>query len=219
MSLTPSTQGTTLGVETPINVVRSAMWEIIPGTNGDTYGTVMDFDKRLMSYQDTPTVATAPLYGCGELVRQVYKNVGGTLAYGFTALKPNERSTIYGEGHLGSSAVGPNGETVSTALVTSRGNEKPPYMICAHAEELPNGHWNLYKYYKVQFTPGQFGTQQVEGTNVNFATTTINGVYSKNTNAAINKIRDIQYNIDPNSDSGSLAIENWFTLPYDGYTT
>ena len=125
MSLTPSTQGTTLGVETPINVVRSAMWEIIPGTNGDTYGTVMDFDKRLMSYQDTPTVATAPLYGCGELVRQVYKNVGGTLAYGFTALKPNERSTIYGEGHLGSSAVGPNGETVSTALVTSRGNEKP----------------------------------------------------------------------------------------------
>lgn len=211
MSLTPSTQGTTLGVETPINVVRAAMWKIIPGTNGDTYGATMDFDKRLMSYQDTPNVAIAPLYGCGELVRQVIKNIGGTLAYGFTELKPQERATIFNEIIVETE----NPTTVSTEMT---GSEVPPYFICAHAEELPNHHWNLYKYYKVQFTPGQFGTQQVEGTNVNFATKTLTGTYSKNTNSAIGKMREIQYDVNPFSDDGSAMIENWFTKPYAGYT-
>lgn len=215
MSLTPSTQGTTLGVETPINVVRAAMWKIIPGANGDTYGTTMDFDKRLMSYQDTPNIATAPLYGCGELVRQVVKNVGGTLAYGFTELKPQERATIFNETIFEATDNNTNTTSVSTEMV---GNEVFPYFICAHAEELPNGHWNLYKYYKVQFMPGQFGTQQVEGTNVNFATKTLTGTYSKNTNSAIGKMREIQYDVNPLSDDGSAMIENWFTKPYAGYT-
>lgn len=215
MSLTPSTQGTTLGVETPINVVRAAMWKIIPGANGDTYGTTMDFDKRLMSYLDTANIATAQLYGCGELVRQVVKNVGGTLAYGFTELKPQERATIFNETIFEATDNNTNTTSVSTEMV---GNEVFPYLICAHAEELPNGHWNLYKYYKVQFMPGQFGTQQVEGTNVKFATKTLTGIYSKNTNSAIGKMREIQYDVNPLSDDGSAMIENWFTKPYAGYT-
>ena len=81
MAITPSTQGQTLGARTPINVKRLSMWQITEGTSADTYGTVIDFDKRFMSYTDDVAVATAPLYGCGELMDSVSKITQGNLVY------------------------------------------------------------------------------------------------------------------------------------------
>ena len=196
MALTQSTQGTTLGVKTPINVKRLAMWKITECTSSDTYGTVIDFDKRLMNYQDSLSVARAELYGYGELMETVSKPTSGALTIGIHALKPAERGAIFGE-------------TIGTDTATLKGEEVSPYMVVALAEELPNGHWNLYKYYKTQFAPGQSGAAQVEGSNITFSTTTLNGTYIKN--GRVGKMRDIRFDVDPTSDDGSAAIETWFT--------
>ena len=200
-----------LGAETPINVVRLKMWKF-PASSPETasgYTSVMDLqkddDNRLMSYQDTPNIATAQLYGCGELACQVTKNLGGALVYNVHALSNTERNAIFGE----TASSDPPTDSIL------KGNEVPPYFICAHAEELPNGHWNLYKYYKVQFTPGQIGTQQVEGNNVNFATTTLNGIYSKNNTTGINMMRKILYDVDPTDTSGGATfVSNWFSSAF-----
>ena len=183
MALTPSTQGTTLGAKTPINVKRLAMWKITEGTSSDTYGTVIDFDKRLMNFEDTLTTARAELYGCGELMEVVSKPTSGALNIGIHALNVSERAAIFGE-------------TATTDTATLKGDEVSPYMVVALAEELPNGHWNLYKYYKAQFTPGQKRTVQTEGSNITFSTDTLNGTYFRN--GRVGKMRDIKFDVDTN---------------------
>lgn len=195
MAITPSTQGQTLGARTPVNVKRLAMWKITEGTSSDTYGTVLDFDKRFMSFTDNLATATAPLYGCGELMDSVTKITQGTVAINIHALKAAERAAIFGE-------------TVATDTATLKGTEISPFMVVALAEELPNGHWNLYKYYKTQFAPGQIGSQQSDS-GVTFSTTSITGTYIKN--GRVGKMRDIKFDVDPTSDDGSAAIEAWFT--------
>ena len=195
MSLTQSTQNRTLGERTPINVKRLAMWKITEGTSEDTYSSVIDFDMRFMSYTDEVAVATAQLYGCGELMDAVSKPTQGNLVLNIHALKAAERASILGE-------------TVASDTATLKGSELSAYMVVALAEELPNGHWNLYKYYKAQFTQGQRGAQQTDS-GVTFSTTTLNGTYFKN--GRVGKMRDIKFDVDPNSDEGSAAIEAWFT--------
>lgn len=196
MALTPSTQGTTLGARTPINVTRLAMWKITEGTSSDTYGSVIDFDKRFMTYDDNLSSASAQLYGCGELMDTVTKPTQGAITYNIHALKASERAAIFDE-------------TVSSDTATLKGTEISPYLVCAHAEELRNGHWNLYKYYKVQFQPGQISAQQVDGNNITFSTTSLSGTYIKN--GRVGKMRDIKFDVDPTTDEGSAAIEAWFT--------
>lgn len=195
MALTPSTQGTTLGARTPINVKRLAMWKITEGTSSDTYGSVIDFDKRFMSYTDDLATASAQLYGCGELMDSVTKPTQGALNLNIHALNAAERGSILGE-------------TVSTDTATLAGSEIAPFMVVALAEELPNGHWNLYKYYKVQFTQAQRGAQQNDS-GVTFSTTSVAGTYIKN--GRVGKMRDIKFDVDPTTDEGSAAIEAWFT--------
>lgn len=195
MALTPSTQGTTLGARTPMNVKRLAMWKITEGTSSDTYGPVIDFDKRFMSYTDNLSTATAQLYGCGELMDTVTKPTQGALTINVHALKAAERSSILGE-------------TVSSDTATLTGAELAPYMVVALAEEVSNGHWNLYKYYKAQFSQAQLGSQQTD-TGVTFSTTSLTGTYIKN--GRVGKMRDIKFDVDPTTDEGSAAIEAWFT--------
>lgn len=195
MALTPSTQGTTLGARTPINVKRLAMWKITEGTSSDTYGSVIDFDKRFMSYTDDLATASAQLYGCGELMDSVTKPTQGALNLNIHALNAAERGSILGE-------------TVSTDTATLTGSEIAPFMVVALAEELPDGHWNLYKYYKVQFTQAQRGAQQNDS-GVTFSTTSVAGTYIKN--SRVGKMRDIKFDVDPTTDEGSAAIEAWFT--------
>lgn len=196
MANTPSTQGTTLGARTPINVVRLAAWKITETESGESYGNVIDFDKRFMSYADNLTFASASLYGCGELMDSVSKPTQGELVLNIHALKASERANVLGE-------------TVSGNQATLTGNENAPVMVVALAEELPNGHLNLYKYYKVQFTEGQKGTQQTE-TGVTFSTATLNGTYRKN--SVVGKMRDILFDVDPTTEEGSTVFESWFTV-------
>ena len=127
------------------------------------------------------------------------------MVYNVHALSNTERNAILGE----TASSDPPTDSVL------KGTEVPPYFICAHAEELPNGHWNLYKYYKVQFMPGPFGSQQVEGSNVNFATTTLNGTYFKNNTTGIKMMRRILYDIDPTDITcGADIVSNWFSSAF-----
>ena len=81
-------------------------------------------------------------------------------------------------------------------------------MVVALAEEVSNGHWNLYKYYKAQFSQAQLGSQQTD-TGVTFSTTSLTGTYIKN--GRVGKMRDIKFDVDPSTEEGSAAIEAWFT--------
>ena len=193
-------------VETPINVKRLAMWSVTEGNVPDNtsivqdVSQVIDFDKRLMNYSDQPQTASAQLYGCGDLARNISRITGGTLSIGIHALSADERSTIFGET-----------TTTQTAgkLSTLTGHETSKYLIVAIAEELPNGNLNLRKYYHVEFRPGQSGTAQMEGSNITFSTSTLEGTYFRN--EALDKIRDILFNVDPSVPASATAIESWFT--------
>lgn len=197
MAITPSTQGTTLGTETPINVVRLAMWVRVTTT---TYKPVIDFDQRVMSFQDSLEYAKAQLYGCGKLQRTVSKPTQGALTLNIHALKGNERNDILGETFDSNTNI---------ATVKGDGTEIKPELIVALAEEVAGGHWNLYKYYNVEFEEGQHSTAQVEGSNISFATTTLNGIYRRN--ETVGKMRDILYDIPTTTEDGSATIESWFT--------
>lgn len=197
MAHTPSTQGAVPSAHTPINVYRMAAWKITPasGSTAESYGSVIDLDKRPMTFTDTPNVTSGNLYGCGELTTTVQRITKGTLNIGIHALKASERAAFFNE-------------TVADSLSTLKGKEVSSYLVVAIAEELDDGHLNLYKYYKVQFTDGGSSVQQSED-NVNFSTTNLNGTYFRN--GTVGKMRDIKYDVDPNSDEGSAALETWFT--------
>lgn len=199
MALTPSTQGTVPSAHTPINVYRLAMWKITPasGSTAESYGSVIDFDKRFMTFTDSPNTVSGNLYGCGELTTTVQRVKKGSLNIGIHALKAFERSNILGE-------------TVSSDVATLKGKgDISPCMVVAIAEELDDGHLNLYKYYKTQFSDGGESVQQSED-GVNFSTTNLNGTYFRN--GTVGKMRDIKFDVDPNSDEGSAALETWFTV-------
>lgn len=198
MAQTPSTQGTVPSAHTPINVYRLAMWKITPasGSTAESYGSVIDFDKRFMTFTDSLNIASGNLYGCGELTTVVRRPATGNLALAIHALKASERSDILGE-------------TVSSDVATLKGKgDIAPYMVVAVAEELDDGHLNLYKYYKAQFSQGDISVQQ-SADGVNFSTTSLNGTYFRN--GTVGKMRDIKFDVDPNSDEGSAALETWFT--------
>lgn len=196
----PSNQSTTLGAETPINVTRLAMWK---KTGDSAYSTVLDFDQRFMSFQDSVEYVKAPLYGCGKLQRTVSKPTQGALNLNIHALNGTERRDVLGETY---------DNTTSTATLT--GTETKPELIVALAEETPDGNWNLYKYYNVQFDEGQRGTAQIEGSNMSFATTTLNGIYRRN--ETVGKMRDIQFGVSPSTTAGITTINTWFTTAVAG---
>lgn len=130
-----------------------------------------------------------------EVRDSVSRPTQGALVLNIHALKASERADILGE-------------TVASDTAPLTGKEVTPYMVVALAEELPNGHVNLHKYYKTQFAQGQIGTQQTD-TGVTFSTISLNGTYIKN--GRVGKMRDIKFDVDPTTEEGSAAIEAWFT--------
>lgn len=191
-----------LGALTPINVVKLAMWRQL--TNEPTYSERVDFDKRFMTYTDSIAANTAKLSGCGVVVDSVTKVSSGSITYGIHAFRPYERKEIFGE------TWEKNNNNKVDPVVTT-GNEVIPYVVCAHAEELSNGHWNLYKYFKVKFEPNESSVQQISDGSVTFSTTTIKGEYIRQLDGGVDKMRAVLYDVDPVTQAG--VIRTWFSEP------
>ena len=54
-------QKVTVKAKPPINIEKLVMWKMTDEDN-ETYGSVMDFDRRIMSFRDTLAVNSTSLY-------------------------------------------------------------------------------------------------------------------------------------------------------------
>lgn len=207
-------------VLTPINVVRLKIGPI------DEYGAwttstaePLDFKNRFMTYTDTLTSNTAKLSGCGVVVDTVSKIGSGTISYGVHALSAEERHYILGEDYYNSAAGEQN-------TVVTKDTQTTPYCCCIHAEELSNGHWNLYKYFKVKFDPNEISVQQISDGSVTYSTTTLKGTYIAGCDSDAASVsnahytdmdgamRAICFDVDPTTTAGQNLIDAWFETPY-----
>lgn len=206
-TLTPATQGKVCGAATPINVHRLAMWKrVVPGTPGtsqDQFDSVHDFDQRFMTFNDSLEFAKAELSGCGTVQKTVSRPVRGNLTLNIHAVTGDEKNFLFAQSYDSTNKI-----STLTGVEASL-----PVLAVALAEELDDGHLNLYKYYNVQFTEGDHSIQQIEGNNITFSTTTLNGVYTRN--ETIGKMRDIMYDVDPSTAAGQLIVDKWFTVVVD----
>lgn len=175
-----------------INVKRLAMWEMTDEKE-ETYGDVMPFDKRLMTYKDTPSVGEAELYGCGVLVAVASRNSGGSLELGIHGLTGDEREVMYGENIVG-------GTNVTSA------EDVPSYVAVAVMSENEDGTVNLRKWFKVRFSPHDESISQIEGDKISFSTPTVKGTYVVNSTDWIRASRD-----DVDTVEDAEFINKWFT--------
>ena len=191
-------QKVTVKAKPPINIERLAMWKMIDEDN-ETYGAVMDFDRRVMSFRDTLSFNTAALYGTGVVVDKATTINEGTLSYNVHALTADERVALYNE----------TKNSVGTVITT--GDEIMPYVAVAHATRKRDGKWNLYKYFKVQFQPNEENTEQITQGNTTYSTIVLNGTYM--TSEVHEMMRVMLPNVDPKTETGAAIIENWFNDP------
>ena len=182
----------------PINIERFAMWKMIDEDN-ETYGSVIDFDRRVMSFRDTLTTNSTPLYGTGVVVDRATAVNEGTLSYNIHAMTADERVAAYGETKNSANAV----ITTSDDII--------PYVATAHATRKRDGKWNLYKYLKVQFQPHEESTEQITQGNITYSTIVLNGTYMES--EVHEMMRAILLDVDPKTAAGAATIENWFTNP------
>ncbi len=182
----------------PINIERLAMWKMINEEN-ETYGSVMDFDRRIMSFRDSQTSNSTPLYGAGVVVDRATTVSEGAIVYNIHALTADERVAMYGET-----------KTAAGAVITT-GEEIIPYVAVAHATRKRDGKWNLYKYFKVQFQPNEESTEQITQGNITYSTTAINGTYMQS--EVHEMMRAMFFDVDPKTETGGAIIANWFTDP------
>ena len=191
-------QKVTVKAKPPINIERLAMWKMTDEDN-ETYGSVMDFDKRIMSFRDTLSTNSTALYGAGIVVDRATTINEGTLTYNVHALTADERNNVYGETKNSANAV----ITASDDII--------PYVATAHATKKRDGKWNLYKYFKVQFQPNEESTEQITQGNMTYSTIVLNGTYMQS--EVHEAMRAILFDVDPKTTAGAATIANWFANP------
>lgn len=181
---------------TTVNVEKLTMWKLISDTEtAPEYDTEpVAFGKILMTVKDTPSTASAELYGDGVKTKEVYENEGGTLELGIHGLNSSDRVMIYGE----SIEKGTN--------VTSR-YDKPNYVCVALMTKRDDSLYNLKKYVKTIFTPNDESESQTEKGGIKYATTTIKGTYSPL--ISTNKAKYVRYGVDIEKDKDIFT--KWFT--------
>ena len=191
-------QKVTVKAKPPINIEKLVMWKMTDEDN-ETYGSVMDFDRRIMSFRDTLAVNSTSLYGAGVAVDRASSINEGTLTYNVHALTADEQVAIYGKVKNSANAV----ITASDDII--------PYVATAHATRKRDGKWNLYKYFKVQFQPNEESTEQITQGNMTYSTIVLNGTYMES--EVHEMMRAVLLDINPKTDEGAAIIENWFANP------
>lgn len=194
----------TVKAKPPINIEKLVMWQMTD-EDTETYGTAMDFDRRVMSFRDTLTTNSTSLYGTGVVVDRATTVSEGALTYNVHALTADERVAIYGETKNSANAI----------ITTS--DDVVPYVAVAHATKKRDGKWNLYKYFKVQFQPNEESTEQITQGNITYSTITLSGTYMES--EVHEMMRAVMLDVDPTSTAGQTIITSWFTTAtYVGVT-
>lgn len=188
---------TNIDGKSSINVLRLTMWPVLSDTaEGITYGTVHTFPDELNSVKLNPKTATASQYGDGKKVEDYVAKDGGDIEAVIRGFKSGDEAFLFDE------------RMTSDNVSVSNSGDIVPYVGCAYAIELPNGHFILVKLPKVKFMPAGRDDKQREGSTISYSTATLRGTYCPTIHNGDDKYT--AYDIDPSTSEGKAQMEFWF---------
>lgn len=190
-------------VKSEVNARNLVMWPLTEGAEGDTCGSAVEFGERLKNFSDSLTSNSQSAASDGVVV-ETFTGIGtGTLTLGLSDLIPDERKLIFGE---------TVNEYTDGKVVVTTGKEKIPCVRAALMTDRSDGKVNLYKFFKVKFTPGEKSVEQInESGQATFSTISISGTYFQSFSEEIEGMKAEAKCVDPSTGNGKKFINKWFT--------
>jgi len=178
-----------------IGLKRLVMWPLTADTESELdYGNPTEFVKSLMTATRTPNQVEADQSADNQVVEDVTLNMGGTLAFGLTAINATDRTLLYG-----------NEEDAGSIRIHK--DDLPPYLAVAYMATRRDGTVNLYKFMKSSYAEQAETHETVQSGSVKFATTNIQGKYIATTNGG--DYGYIRMGVDTVADAA--VVDSWFT--------
>ncbi len=186
-----------------IGLRRLVVWPVTTETEeAITYGTAHEFSKALMTLTDTPTVSSGQLEADDQIVDEEVGVDGGDLKVGVTNILMSERQMLYGT-------------TVKNGTDVTNKDDSAPYLCVACMFNRGGGQFELRKYPRVKFLPGEEKSETKRKGQVQYYTTDLSGSYTPTLHNG-----DIRYIRVVNAETDKSVIDSWFTeAGYSGPTT
>lgn len=186
-----------------IGLRRLVVWPVTTETTESiTYGTAHEFVKALMTLTDTPTVSSGQLEADDQIVDEEVGVDGGDLKVGVTNILMSERQMLYGT-------------TVKNGTDVTNKDDSAPYLCVACMFNRGGGQFELRKYPRVKFLPGEEKSETKRKGQVQYYTTDLSGSYTPTLHNG-----DIRYIRVVNAEADKSVIDSWFTeAGYSGPAT
>ena len=177
---------------TNIGCDKASIWKRTEGTTV-TYGTAIDFSKRIISVGYEPTIAKGQL-DAGDVVADTYMGkTGANLDINVINLSSADRVALFGE-------------ELDDETNVETGDDFIPYIVFAWASKRSDGKYDLFKVMKAMFEPGSEKYETVKKGDVTYNTKSIKGV--ADTDGDNKTIRYVYYGADVTTDA--TLISTWF---------
>lgn len=188
-------------VKSNINARDLHVWAILD-EDTETCGAVVSFGERLKSITDRPQTSVQSAASDGVVV-ETYSGMGvGGIELGLSDLIPSEETLLFGR------------EVSNSNVVVTTGKERIPCVRVAFITDRSDGKVNLYKYYKVKFTPYEKSVQQIsESGQATFSSITVSGTYFQSQSSTVTGLKAEARAVDPNTEAGAAFIANWMANP------
>lgn len=188
------------------NAEQLTIWPMIDEER-EIYGEPLNFEKRLMSYDDSVTSATQTFYADGYPIIIDVDEDKGTLSLGISGLTGVEFAKIFG--------ISPEAVTVSGTefkVINETGDEVPVYCCVALVAQTGKTIYNLRKWPKVRFQKITESVQQKTATRT-YSTPTLTGEFIKCERLGIKRSRitgvDVSTTAGQNLKASWLEYADW----------
>lgn len=183
----------------PINIrdfVLFPMTKEETKTTPATYGNVLDFVNRFMSFNDTPKMVSSSINGDGATTNTYSAKNGGDVTFNIQKIKGEERVVAFGE------------KKESDGSISSGSKDLIPYTSAVFTVDNDDGTIDLYKFPKIKLIEQPTSVEQKSESGIKYSTAVLKGTYMdlKNTD----KGRYILEDIDPNTEEGKKIIADWY---------
>lgn len=182
------------------NAEQLTIWPMIDEER-EIYGEPLNFEKRLMSYDDSVTSATQTFYADGYPIIIDVDEDKGTLALGISGLTGVEFAKIFG--------ISPEAVTVAGTefkVINETGDEVPVYCCVALIAQTGKTIYNLRKWPKVRFQKITESVQQKTATRT-YSTPTLTGEFIKCERLGIKRSRIT--GVDVSTTAGLALKASW----------
>ena len=183
----------------PINIRDLALFPMTKEetkTTPATYGNVLDFVNRFMSFNDTPKMNSTSVNGDGATTNNYNAKDGGDLTLNVQKIKGEERVMIFGE------------KEEADGSISSGSKDLISYTSAVFTVDNDDGTVDLHKYPKTKLVEQPTSVEQKGENGVKYSTAVLKGRYIdlKNTD----KGRYILEDIDPKTEEGKKIIADWY---------